>query len=227
MEAKHYNKGTLKGRVSKSELIEYNSQTGKAKFLSIEVDTGDKNRVKGVMFPTKSNPNKAIEASQQFPVNSLVEASGNVQEKPYEGKEGKKGGIDRSISVNSIKTLGAEDKHIAAFVLQGIVTKIKEINDDEAEVELTIDASYTDKNKVLVVKEDVIHLKADGAALDIIDDLDIEKGDNVKFKGRIFNKLVTDDYGDIVGTVQEFKIDKAEDVIKKDEITKPDEASFL
>lgn len=223
--AKYFNKGVLKGTVAKSELIDFDGKTGKSKFLSVEIFTGNSNRIKATVFPTKTNPSKPQELNKEYPVNSVVEISGNVRESEYESKNGGKKGIDRSVSAIAFRPLASDVKHNATFILQGDVLKIKEVADG---VEITIEVQNEyEKDGEKKVSTESFTLAGDKSIIELISDVDLNKGCNAKFKGLILNKLEFDDYGDIVGSVQKFQVEKIEDVLQADELGNEEEVPFL
>ena len=216
----YFNKGLLKGEIVKSEIIKYEGKDGKdgGEFLSLEVGTGNGNRIKATLFPTKSNPNKHTEMLNSYPVGTMVEVVGTVNEKEYESN-GRKG-IDRSISAYSIRPLKDGVVSNATFIIQGIVQSIKEV-EDGVQVKVEFIDSY-EKDEQVIYKDPVI-FTLEGDVADLIDENDVVKGCNAKFKGKIFNTLEFDDYGDIVGNIQMFQIDKIESVIDPDELEDEDE----
>lgn len=224
-QAKFFNKGTLRGLVSKSELVEFDGKNGKNKFLTIEVNTdGGTNKIKAVIFSSKSNPSKAQEFHEQYPVGSQVEVAGKIGERAYESN-GRKG-VDRSLAAHSVREMREDAKQGATFIFQGIVEKIKEV-DGGANVTVRYEETYTPEGKEAITKQESITLFADESGVETMEDNDVVKGCNVKFKGKIFNMLEFDEYGDIVDNVQMFKIDKFEDIIQKDDITEPEQLDFL
>lgn len=216
--ANFFNKGLLKGKMVKSEIVSWEKGDRSGEFLALEIDTGDNNRIKSTIFPTRSNPNKHKEMLEKYPVGSMVEVSGNVQEREYEKNGGGKG-VDRSVQGFTIRPLRDESKTMATFIIQGIVEKIKEVSDG-VEVLVRVDDSY-EKNGETITRSEYFTLEGDVA--DLIFDLDVVTNCNAKFKGKIFNKLEFDDYGDIVGNVQMFYIEKIENVIPPDELVEADE----
>lgn len=214
----YFNKGTAKGIIKKAEIIEFDSKQagkGKGKFLSLEINTGGTNRVKCTVFGTKTSPSKPQDFLLQFPVGSKVEAVGNVKEAEFETNNGKKG-IDRSISVNSIKPLTGEEMN-ASFILQGIVSKIKD-KDGQLEVSVDIDSSYTPDGGTLVERIDNYNLIIEEEYVELLDLTDLEKGCNAKFKGRIINELELDEYNDVKSSKQMFKVQLVENIITKDDL---------
>lgn len=218
---KFFNKGLLKGKLVKSELVEYESRTGKNVFLSVEVDTGDSNKIKGTVFPTKKNPNKPKELKESFPIGSLVTVSGTVNEKEFETQSGRIG-IDRSVNAFSITTLTDDTKCGATFIIQGIVDKMREVSDG-IEIQVRYDETYQPEGKDEVTRSAIFTLTLPENKADLIDDLDVEVGCNAKFKGFIFNQLEFDDFGDIIGNVQMFQVAKIENVIPADELLEDEE----
>lgn len=220
---KYFNKGLLKGAVAKSELIEFNGKAGKAKFLAIEINTGDSNRVKATFFPTASNATKAKDIHEAYKVGDMVELSGNVREREWE-KNGKKG-IDRSVAGMTVKAMKEGAKTNATFILQGDVQKVKE-SEDGGILVIRLDTSY-EKDGKKIEQEEIFNLVLDEDGMELVDDLDVAIGCNVKCKGLILNKLEFDDYGDVIDNVQMFKIDKIEDVLQPDEIEDDEEVDFI
>jgi hypothetical protein len=224
---KYFNKGVLKGTVVRSEVVEYESKNGKGKgrFLSMEVNTGDGNRIKATVFNNASNPTKAQDLHDQFPVNSKVDVSGNVRESEFTTKSGRKG-LDRSVSVMSVKTLKDDTRTNGTFIIQGDVEKIRE-TEDGSEITVRLDTSYEDKTtKKRIEREERFTLNADTDVTDELYDLDVNKGCNAKFKGVILNRLEFDDYGDIIANVQMFKVEKVEDVLQPDDIEDEEDLPF-
>ena len=218
--ATFFNKGLLKGKLTKCEIISYDKNGNKGEFLSLEVSTGSGNKVKATMFPTKKDPKKHLEMKSTYPVNSMVEISGNISEKEYDSN-GRKG-IDRSLGAMSIRTLIDESKMMATFIMQGIVERIRETSDG-AVVVVRYDNTYTNASNVEVTNTEHFTLTLDDGGL--INEEDVVVGCNAKFKGKIFNSLEFDDYGDIVGNVQAFKVDKIENVIQPEDLVE-EEAGF-
>lgn len=223
-QAKYFNKGTVRGTLTKCDIVEYEKDGNKGKFLSLEVTT-EGNRIKGNIFNTKKNPNLVDELHDAFPINKKVEITGRVQEREYETQTGKKG-IDRSLSVMTLKDMPENTKEGAKFILQGIVDKIKEV-DSGVEIIITVDNSYKKEDGELVEREDTFTLHGNKDIVDLIDDLDVNKGCNAKFKGQILNKLIFDDYGDIEDSIQMFLVEKIENVVQKDDLEEQEEVSFL
>ena len=225
--AKFFNKGLAKGTVSKSEVITFkNKNKEDSAFLAMEVATGNGNKVKVTHFPSKANPNRHQEVYENFPVGNMVEVTGNVSERAYENKAGKNV-IDRGLSANSFKPLIDETKTGATFILQGIITKLKE-TEDGVQVLINVDTSYTNKDNKVIEQSDDFHLEGDSDILELMEELDANVGCNVKFKGRMVNQLEFDDYGDIVSSSNMFKIERVEDVIEKDDlIEETEELGFL
>lgn len=211
--AAFFNKGLLKGKLIKSELVSWEKDGKKGDFLSLEVDTGNSNKVKATLFPTKSNPNKHKEIFEAYPIGAMVEVSGNVNEREYEAN-GKRG-VDRSLSAFTVKSLDDEKEPNATFIIQGIVESVKETNEGVS-IKVRLDESYEKDGKT--VEKDPLYFTLQGDVSDQLDELDVVKGCNAKFKGRIYNKLEFDDYGDITGNVQMFQIDKIENVIQPDDL---------
>jgi hypothetical protein len=218
--ATFFNKGLLKGTLSKSEIVKFEGKGGKkgGSFLSLEVATGNGNKIKGTIFPTKSNPQKHTELHATYPVNSKVEVSGRIQEQEFESKSGKKG-IDRSVGATSIKTL-TDEKQGATFILQGIVEKVKETSDGIL-VTVRYDETYENDKKEEITRSEEYNLVVEDE--DLISDNDVVKGCNAKFKGRILNSLEYDEYGDITGSIQAFKVEKVENVISPDDLVTEEE----
>lgn len=224
-QARYFNRGTLRGIVSKSDLIEYTGKNGKDKFLAVEVNTGGTNKVKATFFNNKSNPNKAQELHEQYPVNSKVEVTGAIGEREFEGNNGKKG-IDRSLSGFSLRAKREEAKDGAFFIFQGMVQRIVE-TEDGAKVTVLYVEEYENAQKEKVTREETVTLHADHDVVELISDVDLTTGCNAKFKGQILNKLEFDEYGDVIDNIQMFKIDKIEDVVQKDELTEGEKLDFL
>lgn len=225
--AKFFNKGLAKGTVSKSEIVKFkNKKKEDSYFLAMEVATGNGNKVKITHFPSKANPDRHQEAFDNFPVGSLVEVVGSVTEREYENKSGKKV-VDRGLSANSFKPLIDETKTGATFIIQGIITKMREM-EDGVEVTVNVDTSYTDKDNNIVEQDEDFRLTGDSDILELMEELDAETGCNAKFKGRMINQLEFDDYGDIISSSNMFKIERVEDVIEKDDlIEEEEELGFL
>lgn len=215
-----FNKGLVKGKVVKADIVKFEGKGDKkgGEFLSLEVDTGSGNKIKSTLFPSKANPNKHTEMLASYPVGSMVEVSGSVNEKEYESN-GKKG-IDRSVSAFGIRPLKEDSKPMATFIIQGIVKSVKETNSG-AIVKVDFIDSYEKDGKV--IKKDPVTFTLEGDVAEQIDDLSVVKGCNAKFKGKIFNKLEFDDYGDITGNIQMFQIEKIENVIDPDDLEEDDE----
>lgn len=216
---KSFNKGMAKGTLVKSELIEYENKKTKAKqkFLAMEVDTGDNNKVKAVVFPTQKNPMKPKEIFDQYPVGSRVDVSGSVQEKEFESKNGNKG-IDRSLGAFSVKMLES-DKTMAPFILQGLANKVKEV-DGGFEVTIDVDNSY-EKDGKTIEQSDSFTVFVPESLEDDMEDVVPKCG--VKFKGQLLNRLEFDDYGDILGDTRMFQVEKIEDIVDPDVIAEMEE----
>jgi len=228
--AQYFNKATLKGTVSRSQIIDFDNKKtgGKNSFLSMEINTGKSNKVKTVLFPTANNPNKHNEIASQYPVNSKVEITGKLQEKEYESQSGQKR-KDRSVSIISIRPLEDESKIGAKFVLQGLVKKIKE-SSDGVNIEIDYIESYTptgSKEKKEVVSSFELTVPGSTEKFDeLLDGEDLIKGCNAKFKGIVFNQIEFDDYGDIVGNNRMFAVEKITDIVEPSEIEEPEVMPF-
>lgn len=213
-----FNKATLRGKLTSSKVVDYESKTDKKKghFLSTEVNTGGTNKVKASINPTKANPNKDKELNESYPVNSNVIITGSLAEREYVNKVGKKV-IDRTIKAYSITSMADDVVAGAFFILQGIVSKIKK-GKDGVEVTVRYDETYEDsKTKKDVTKSEeytVILPKGKDAS-----DFDLTVECNAKFKGKILNELLMDEYGDISGKTEMFSVEKVENVIPADELT--------
>lgn len=211
-----FNRGILKGELTKSELIDFNSKKGKDKFLSIEVNTGDGNRVKATVFPSKKNPTKPRDLNASYPVGTMVNVSGSVNEREYEKQNGGTA-IDRSLNAFSVNHMKDSDKEGATFIIQGTVDNMRETQDG-IQVVVKYDETYTPEGKSEETKSTYFTLVVPEDDADIIDELDVEVGCNAKFKGFILNQLEFDDFGDIIGSVQMFKVAKIENVISADDL---------
>jgi hypothetical protein len=216
----YFNKGTLRGTVTRNEMVEMkDKETGsvKGKFLSLEVDCGGNNKVQTTVFNSQANPNKAQELSDQFPVGAKVEVSGNTQEREYKTDSGKTG-VNRGVSGMSVRPLPAEGKINATFLLQGDVLKILE-REDGGIIAVEVDNSYTDKRtQKKVERKDVFTLTLDKVVYEQAENLEVHKGCNAKFKGKIITAVEFDDYGDIIGNISMLKLDKIEEVVPKSEL---------
>lgn len=216
--AKFFNKGTARGKVTRVEIVEYEGKK-KGHFLSMEVDTLQGNKAKITLFPTESEPNKDKNIKELFPIGSIVEAVGKVVENEFETRTGQKG-IDRSISANKVEAYVKDDRYNVTFILQGIVEQIRQIPDG-ALIKISHDENYTDKEGNLVEKEpSIFNIQA---TEDLVFESGIEKGCNAKFKGQILNEIEYDDYGDIVGRSQMFKVEKIDSVVLADDLTNDDD----
>lgn len=214
--AKFYNKGIARGKVTKSDIVNYENKRTKEKghFLSMEVDSLNGNRVKVTMFPTKTEPNKDKEIKEMFSVGSIVEVTGRVSENEFSTKNGQKG-IDRSISANKIETYVKDNKYSITFIIQGIVEQIRQITSG-ALIKIKYDESYTDENGNIVEREpSYFNIQA---TEDLILESGLEKGCNAKFKGLILNQVELDEYGDVLGRSQMFKVEKIENIVLADDL---------
>lgn len=223
--AKYANRGILKGTLTKCELIDFEGKKGKGQFLALEVNTGHGNKVQGTVFNTNSNPTKAQDFKAQYREGVNVKVIGSVTEREFESQNGKKG-INRGLNVNSIAFLEDGESFNSTFILQGIVNKIKE-TETGAVVILTIDNSYKNENQELVKREDVFNLSIDADNLKVLDKMDVCKGCNAKFKGLIINKLICDDYGDVINSAQMFLIKEVENVIQPEDLEPDEEKAVL
>lgn len=220
----YFNKGLLKGRVVKAEIVEFEGREGKdgGSFLSIEVESGNGNKNKATLFPSKKAPNKHREMLSSYPVGSMVEVSGSVNEKPFKSSSGKEG-IDRSVSAFSIRPLG-DGKSGATFIIQGIVSAPVRETEDGVVVKVDFIDSYEGQDGKTVKKDPVTFTLEGGSDIaEMADDLSVVKGCNAKFKGQIINSLEFDDYGDIIGSTQMFKIEKIENVIDPSDLEEDEE----
>lgn len=216
--ANFFNKGIVKGKLIKSKIVEWSKNDRKGKFLSMEVDTGRNNRVKVTLFGTKSKPNKHKEIHETYPVGSMVEISGEVEEREFTTQTGAQG-IDRSVRAFVVKSLMSEIATNGTFIIQGIVKSVREISGG-IQVVVRVDDSYTDKEGNEKVNSKEFTLSAD---IEMIETFDIVKRANAKFKGYILNKLELDEFGDIVGRSEMFKVAKIDKVISPDELIEEDE----
>lgn len=219
--AKFFNKGTLRGTVAKNEIIDFDKKdgSGKGKLLVLEVNTGGTNKVKATFFDSKTNPDKLKEINEGFKPNSKVELSGSITEQEREHNNRKI--VDRGVNAFSIKSKKDGDKDGAFFIYQGTVTKLVETSEGAnvtVRYEDKFTPTYGENKGVEQTREQFVTLSADSAAMDVISDVDLVRGCNAKFKGQIFNSLELDDYGDVIGNVQMFAIEKIEDVLQADEI---------
>ncbi|MGE6227596.1 hypothetical protein [Paenibacillus chitinolyticus] len=230
-QAKFFNRGTLRGTVAKNEIVDYDKKSGagKGKLLSMEVNTGGTNKPKVTFFATKSNPDKLTEINETWKTNSKVEVSGSITEREKEGSNGRKF-IERGINGFTVKAKREDAKDGAFFILQGIVTKLVE-TEDGANVTVRYEEKFTpttgELKDIEQTKEEFFTLTADSAAMEVISDVDLSVGCNAKFKGQIFNALDLDDYGDVIGNVQMYLIEKIEDVLQKDEIDEQEKLDFI
>lgn len=225
--AKFFNKGLAKGTVSKSEIVTFKNKNGvESSFLSMEVATGNGNKTKITHFPSKANTARHQEAYENFPVGSMVEVVGSVSERAYDNKAGKQV-LDRGLSANSFKPLIDTTKTGATFIIQGIITKMRE-TEDGVEVAVNVDTSYTNKDNKVIEQSENFNLTGDSEIHELMESVDAVVGCNVKFKGRMVNQLEFDDYGDIVASTNMFKVERVEDVIEKDDlIEETEELGFL
>ncbi|WP_336786911.1 hypothetical protein [Paenibacillus sp. MMO-177] len=230
-QAKFFNKGTLRGTVAKNEIVEFDKKdnSGKGKLLAMEINTGGTNKVRVTFFDSKANPDKLKDINETWKPNSKVEVSGAITERENEGNNGKKF-IERGVNGFTIKAKRDDAKDGAFFIYQGTVTKLVETADG-ANVTVRYEDKFTPTsgaNKgVEQTREEFITLSANEAAMDVISDVDLSVGCNAKFKGQIFNSLELDDYGDVIGNVQMYLIEKVEDVIQKDEIEEQEKPDFI
>jgi hypothetical protein len=213
----YFNKGMLKGTVVRNEIVKYKNAKGvEGSFLALEVNCGGNNKVQASVFNTKSNPTKAQEMSDSFPLGTKVEVSGNVQERDYETESGKKG-TSRSVGAMTIRPLTDDSKIGATFLLQGDVLKIVE-TDNGGLVTIEIDTSYEDANKNKIERKETFVLTADEEVYKKMEEEDVHKGCNAKFKGYIITSVEYDDFGDIVGNISMFTLAELDSVVAKDDI---------
>lgn len=223
--AQFYNKGTMRGTLTKSELVEYNSRSGKDKFLAIEVTTADGNKGKATIFNTRSNPNKAQSLHQQFPVGTKVEVAGTVKEREYERRDGEVG-IDRSINAYHMGQMNPTKREGVLFILQGIIKQIREIPNGVM-IRLAYEERFTrQSDNTEVVNEYLYTLEGDERIAEMVFNGDIQVGCNIKAKGQMLNKLEFDDYGDILGSTQCFSIEKIENIIQPEDL-EAEELDFI
>jgi hypothetical protein len=223
-----YNKGIIRGKLSKAEIVKYKNKKGESgEFLSLEVNCKG-NRAKATMFASKADPNKIHKVLEAYPVGSLVQINGGVQEKEYKTNSGKTG-IDRSVNAFIVQdyTPSNSSPMRASFILQGIVEKIREVSGG-GEIKLRVDNIYTTKDDVEVVTEEYFNLTLSEDMFEIADSMNVAPGCNAKFKGQILNILEEDEYGDIIGSIQSFRVEVIEAVVDKDELDDlEDKPAFL
>lgn len=181
----------------------------------------DGNRIMGKVFNTKKNPNLIDEMIKTFKRGDSVGVSGRLTERHFTTKDNRDG-IDTTPTFFFITPVHPDEKESSTFMIEGFVGRIKELDSGDYEIFFDVLNENLDGEITL----ETYRTEATEDVVSEMYDQDFEEKCYVKVAGFLINKLIVDEFNQVVDSKKGLKIAKMYSCVVPDEVNEAEMALY-
>lgn len=219
MKINYYKGMTARGVIKSMEVKNHKIKQGKNKgsnleILTITIRCGD-NNVTAVMRNSLSQPDRIKEIVAAYNVGDSIKATGWLMERPYVTENGDTR-VDRKSVLYRIEDI--DDKPMkATFTVNGIVSNIRD-KDDRKEILVDILDEIKSADGTKSYELNTITLYCDEHKYDELYSEGIENGAFIAVSGSMLNRLITDEYDQVISSERGLRLEKVYKIVEADEV---------
>lgn len=204
----------IKGTVDFLEKKEFKIKATNEDFEILEMTIkANGSRIKGKVMNTKNKPTLIDDLMKEFKRGSFVNVAGRLSDRPYKSKDGREV-IDNTPTFYKVEQGSEDDKECCTFMVQGFVSKVRELDDDSYKVTFDL----LNENADGVITLETITVDVDEDVMSEMVDEEFEEKCYVKVAGFLVNKFILDDFNQVIDSERGLKVAKMYSCVVADEV---------